>query len=173
MELGIGPKTISEVKMVRDLTKKRKPTVLDPKCVVENFLVLDWDRSLALVLRGPAESGKTSWAAAFRISFLTVRIYALSRGCNWAVIPVNVTTLFSSEPRSLILSFVSVIVQPDCENTSTASTAAPRACSPTKPSSSTTRAPRGQARRVGYHALWQIVLFGTACPTHARTCKST
>ena len=43
-------------------TAKTKATELNPRCDPAKFRKVDWDRNCALVLRGPAETSKTSWA---------------------------------------------------------------------------------------------------------------
>jgi len=62
LEVGVQPKSINDVMTIRKLGKKRKFTLPAEGVDPERFREVEWDRSKALVLRGPANTGKTQWA---------------------------------------------------------------------------------------------------------------
>ena len=62
VELGIRQKSVGDVHLIRKEASRRKATVLNPRRDPAKFRKIDWERSCALILRGPAETGKTSWA---------------------------------------------------------------------------------------------------------------
>lgn len=64
LALGVQPKCVSDVVAIMRQQRKRGFTQLSDCVDKERFVVLDWDRTKSLVLRGPAGIGKTQWALA-------------------------------------------------------------------------------------------------------------
>ena len=62
IELGVTCKSVGDVYLIRKESGKRKATLLSDRCDPAKFRKVDWDKSCALILRGPPETGKTSWA---------------------------------------------------------------------------------------------------------------
>jgi len=62
LELGIVPKSISDVKLIRSQSKKRKAAEMEDGLDAADFKTIEWDRKKALVFRGTAGIGKTNWA---------------------------------------------------------------------------------------------------------------
>ena len=60
----IMPKSVACCHLLRREARKRKPTQLEAGCSKSRCISMDWDRSKALVLEGPAGRGKTTWALA-------------------------------------------------------------------------------------------------------------
>ena len=58
VELGIRQKSVGDVHVIRQANNKRKATVLDPRCDINLFKPIEWDRSCALILRGPRRNSK-------------------------------------------------------------------------------------------------------------------
>lgn len=62
LELGIRPKSISDVMTVRKEGNKRSFEEIESGLTKDMFKKIEWDRTKALVLRGPSGCGKTNWA---------------------------------------------------------------------------------------------------------------
>lgn len=62
LDLGVQVKSLSDIKLVRQETKKRKADTIDDDADPANFKAIPWDRKKALILRGPAGTCKTNWA---------------------------------------------------------------------------------------------------------------
>lgn len=60
--VGLYPTTIADAERIRKDSAKRKCTALADNVDVKRFKQLKWDRTKALVLRGPPAIGKTQWA---------------------------------------------------------------------------------------------------------------
>lgn len=81
----VSIKSIGDVLAVRrECQRKRKHChEWDEDCDVERFKTIEWDRSKALVLLGPSQCGKTSWAAAqFKNPVMVGELNEL-RGMSW------------------------------------------------------------------------------------------